>query len=234
MLPDLEGHVLSDDEFGMNYKEWQAMTRLTSASLPPKIGFTPVSDGPDFHNQLSYSDYVRAEKKYERMPWLEHIAAAGPWLSFLTLTFSDDKIPPGSEQIIPEQADKKWKYFIQCLNTDALGQHYVNKVGHSYFGYVRGLEYQRRGVVHFHALVDRRLNFDMAHRMWRHIAGYLWISTINDPKAALAYVTKYCTKGGQVDFYKPQKRWQFKPCPAWEVVTIDEPQPDYLQLDFLR
>jgi hypothetical protein len=189
---------------------------------------------PDFVDMQTYSEWSKLQKAQERMPWLQHIEAAGPWVSFLTLTFADDKLPPGTEQITPEQADKKWKYFIQCLNMDALGRHYVNKVGHSYFGYVRGLEYQRRGVVHFHALIDRRINYDMAHRMWKHIAGFIWISTIHDQKAALSYVTKYATKGGQIDFYKPKKRWVFNPCPAWEVIQLNEPQPEYLQLDFLE
>jgi hypothetical protein len=191
------------------------------------LGFKMLAE-PDFLPGRTYFEFKKEQREEERPAWVQKIIDSGPWVSFLTLTFDN------RADVIPEQADKRWKYFVQCLNRDILGQHYVNKVGHSYFGYVRGLEYQQRGVVHFHALVDRCLDFEIAHRMWKHMAGYLWISKINDSEAAVHYVTKYCTKGGEIDFYKPQKPWEFRPTPPWERLPVVEKQPEYLQLDFLE
>lgn len=114
------------------------------------------------------------------------IADLKPWVVYGTLTFKD-----------PREIDvavSYWRRLIQVLNRDAFGDHYVRKVGHSYFSYVLATEYQQREALHFHFLVDRPLNFDLVHRWWGAAAGFAWLEIIRDREACIAYVSKYILK----------------------------------------
>ena len=60
-------------------------------------------------------------------------------LIFVTLTFKDP--------IAPEPAFNIWWRLVRLLNEGSFGRHYTRIVGHAYFSYVLGIEYQRRDVV---------------------------------------------------------------------------------------
>lgn len=129
------------------------------------------------------------------------------WRVFLTLTFKNP--------IAPEPAFQIWRRLVCILNQKNFGKHYTRMVHHSYFSYVLGLEYQRRDVVHFHALVDKPLNFDLIHRWWNRAAGFAWIDQIEHYDKAIHYVTKYVTKGGELRIYTARSERMPKPLPLW-------------------
>lgn len=130
------------------------------------------------------------------------------WKVFTTLTFRDLRSP--------DVAEKYFTRLIQVLNKNAFGKNYRKKVKHSYFSYIRGIEFQRRNVVHFHFLADAPINFDLVHRWWGNAAGFAWIDKVEDQKKALKYVCKYITKGGRVDRWMRNKvAWPPEEKPLW-------------------
>jgi hypothetical protein len=137
----------------------------------------------------------------------EWIVGMADWKTFTTLTFREETPP-----------DKALKYFnslIRILNQDLIGKHYIHKVGHSYFSYVVGIEYQKRDVIHFHMLTDAPVNFGLIHRIWNHIAGFAWTEIIEDSIATINYVSKYVLKGGEIQVYKAEKPLFLKQYPFW-------------------
>ncbi len=135
------------------------------------------------------------------------IVVLGNWKSFVTLTFRDETPP-----------DKAWKRFrslIRLLNKNLLGSHYTRYVKHSYFSYVVGLEYQRRGVVHFHFMVDEPIDFLTLHRIWNYWAGFAKTEIIRDVREVTRYVSKYVLKGGEIHTYKKHRNWIPDPKPYW-------------------
>jgi len=71
--------------------------------------------------------------------------------------------------------------------------------------WVRALEYQRRGVIHYHALLAgvqelRRLSW---MDLWNELAGYARIEPIRDGSVVRRYVSKYVAKGGELDLLTP-------------------------------
>jgi hypothetical protein len=65
----------------------------------------------------------------------------------------------------------------------------------------RALEYQKRDVIHYHALItgvqDLRRLFWMDR--WHELAGYARIEPIESSAAVSRYVSKYVIKGGELD-----------------------------------
>jgi hypothetical protein len=128
------------------------------------------------------------------------------WKSLITLTFKDE---------IPEDiARKRFRRLVQILNKECFGNHYTRIVGHSYFSYVLGVELQKRGVIHFHMLVDKPVNFQLVHDYWNR-SGYAWIDKVEDMIKAIRYVTKYVVKGGQLDHYFAKGDFIPKEKPSW-------------------
>jgi len=114
------------------------------------------------------------------------------WEWFCTLTFRDI--------VHPEAADKAFRYFTSKLNRQMYGPRWYKKA-HGGIPWVRALEYQRRDVIHFHALFAdvegvRRLSW---MDEWNEIAGYARIEAIKDKWRVRRYVTKYCLKEGEIE-----------------------------------
>lgn len=160
------------------------------------------------HPSLGWESYqVRDLIKTETENWVFGLA---DWKSFLSLTFRDEKTP--------DVALSLFKWFIREQNEHAFGKHYTRRVGHSYFSYVFGLEYQTRDVVHFHALVDKPLDFSFIHKTWGERCGFAWIDgKLESKAAAVNYVCKYCVKGGQIDAFVNKKSVFPNPLPSWWV-----------------
>ena len=118
------------------------------------------------------------------------------WKTFITLTFKDETTQ--------DVAKSKFRYLVQVLNRDAFGSHYTQKVGHSYFSYILAMEYQRRGVPHFHVLADKPINFDLVHRYWNAAAGFAWLEPVESQEAVVSYCSKYCVKGGELDIFESE------------------------------
>jgi len=114
------------------------------------------------------------------------------WEWFATLTFRDI--------VHPEAADKSFRYFVSKLNRQLYGPRWYKKA-HGGIPWVRALEYQRRGVIHFHAMFAdvegvRRLSW---MDEWDEIAGFARIEAINDKWAVRRYITKYVLKDGNIE-----------------------------------
>lgn len=119
------------------------------------------------------------------------------WDWFATLTFTD--------QIHPEAADKAYRVWISELQQAVAGKHYEKKP-RDQVRWVRGLEWQKRGVIHFHALLAHRFDLNLCQRRlswmdeWTRLTGAVSrIYPCNDDSAVRAYIAKYCGKGGEVD-----------------------------------
>lgn len=122
-----------------------------------------------------------------------------PMQWFCTFTFRED--------VHPERAAKLFRLFIRRLNQALYGRHFERKGKVGVF-WVLAWEYQKRGVLHFHALIGdvEDLNTRARRLDWMDIwegfgapAGFARIEAIDSQDAVRNYVTKYVVKGGQID-----------------------------------
>lgn len=117
------------------------------------------------------------------------------WQYFVTLTFKQD--------VHPEQANRCFRRWVRRINEKTFGKRY-RRSGQG-ITWVRGLEFQRRGVIHFHAL------FSGLPELWsRFGAMSLWENLVDNSGfarifpyrvAASNYISKYVSKGGDLDFW---------------------------------
>ena len=122
------------------------------------------------------------------------------WDWFATLTFRGDTVHP-------EAADKRFRIWISKINRSLYGPRWSKqKKG---IRWVRALELQRRGVIHFHALLGgdglselRRLSW---MDEWDKLAGWARIEPPRSSEAVRAYCSKYVVKGGEIDLGGPLK-----------------------------
>src|SRR5215216_2946435 len=132
-----------------------------------------------------------------RDQWETWIRGFADWKIFLTLTFRDE--------VTRDQAEHLFRFLVQVMNQELYGNHYVRIVGHSYFSYVAGFEHQKRGALHMHVLVDQPIKFQLVHSIWQTVAGYAWIEPVKDLDRAVAYVSKYVVKDGDLVVWKQKK-----------------------------
>jgi hypothetical protein len=118
------------------------------------------------------------------------------WEWYCTLTFRDE--------VHPEAAEKRFRTFVKHINRSLYGPRWY-KHGQG-IRWVRALEYQRRGVIHFHALLAGA--DDLPPRRWtatwHELAGFAKIEPIESPAAVLHYVSKYVIRGGELDLGGPR------------------------------
>ncbi len=118
---------------------------------------------------------------------------------FCTLTFE--------RNVHPEAGFKTFRRFVNELNRDLYGRHWM-KTAQGGIYWIVALERQKRGVIHFHALIGSPEDLNrIARRLtwmdrWQQLAGYARIEPIRDDTAVRRYVTKYVTKGGDIEFSK--------------------------------
>lgn len=148
--------------------------------------------------------------------WLNFLARFEPYNWYVTLTFKDP--------VHPEQADRRFRRWIRKLNEYLYGRRYREN-GQS-VTWVRALEYQRRDVIHFHALLAGE-NLQRAKRIywmeqWRlncyHDCskslcdcqakgeklsrnGFARIDRYDPLLGARGYISKYILKGGEIDIH---------------------------------
>lgn len=119
------------------------------------------------------------------------------WSWFTTNTFRNE--------IHPEAASKTWDLWVHQLNRKIFGSRYWKRPSDGVI-WARGQEYQRRGVIHFHALIGRvpqavrRLDW---MDTWDELAGFARIEAYDPARGARYYLGKYVLKGGQVDVGGP-------------------------------
>jgi len=140
---------------------------------------------------LDFHTFNKNSTREIRDAWCQFLGQ-WQWEWFATLTFRDI--------VHPEAADKSFRYFTSKLNRQLYGPRWFKKA-HGGIPWVRALEYQRRGVIHFHALFAdvegvRRLSW---MDEWNEIAGFARIEAINDKWAVRRYITKYVLKDGNIE-----------------------------------
>ena len=124
-----------------------------------------------------------------------------PWDWFCTLTFRGDAIHP-------ESADKRFRVWTSKINRELYGPRWW-KHGQG-VRWVRALEMQRRGVIHYHALLGGA-GVDELRRLvwmdeWNRLAGFARIEPPRDGAAVRRYCAKYVAKGGEIDLGGPLPR----------------------------
>lgn len=116
---------------------------------------------------------------------------------FATLTFETN--------VHPEAALKRWRFYTNQLNRSLYGRRWQKKE-HGGIYWILGIERQRRGVIHFHALIGAVDDLNkIASRLfwmdyWNELAGFARIEAIRSDDAVLRYVTKYVVKDGDIEF----------------------------------
>jgi hypothetical protein len=105
----------------------------------------------------------------------------------------------------PEAADKQFQIFVIQLNRALYGPRWL-KHGRG-VRWVRALEYQRRGTVHYHVLLAgvSGLRPRACAEIWKKRAGFARIEPIRDMVAVLRYFSKDVLRGGELDF-EPRMR----------------------------
>lgn len=124
--------------------------------------------------------------------------------AFWSLTFNPAKFPGGVSATI---AEHMWKrVIVENLNTELYGHNYRRNIGHSYFGYLVGIEPHKSGALHMHACTTGRTHWAKACELWQAgknlNVGTLEIRRIGDTAHDVRYALKYAMKGGETLFYK--------------------------------
>jgi len=180
-----------------------------SASLPPASG--PVgrkaSPGP-----VSLAGVIAGMEREGTWPlspvpsksvalqsaWVELISRHD-WQWFGTFTFR--------EEVHPEKADKLFRLWCALVDESHLGSTWHRKSQQkNRLQWVRGLEWQKRGVLHYHALIRNLPAYrdGFSDRLtwagkWNELAGFGLICPVAEIGGAAGYISKYCAKGGEVD-----------------------------------
>jgi hypothetical protein len=129
-----------------------------------------------------------------RESWVEFLSRY-PMQWFCTLTFRNS--------VHPERAFKVFRLWVNEINRSLYGKRWVQR-GQGVYWFL-AWEYQKRGVLHFHALVGDTENLNnRARRLawmdrWFELGGIARIEDIKNRAAIDRYVSKYVVKGGQID-----------------------------------
>lgn len=122
------------------------------------------------------------------------------WDWFCTYTFKDE--------IHPEAADKVFRVWMSKLQRAVVGAVNWHKHPDRTVRWARGLEWQKRGVLHYHAVLyapsPNNLDLTQSRKVWEGewsqlTDAFASIYPCDGSAAALAYIAKYCGKGGEVD-----------------------------------
>jgi len=127
--------------------------------------------------------------------WVE-LLGRWPWEWFCTLTFAEPNVHP-------ERAAKCFRVWVATANRMAFGHGWASR-GEG-VTWVRALEYQRRGTIHFHGLMSgvgglRRLTL---MDRWKELAGFARVGAVKDQERVRKYVAKYVVKEGDIDLGGP-------------------------------
>jgi hypothetical protein len=119
------------------------------------------------------------------------------WDWFATYTFKDE--------VHPERADKVFRVWMSKLQKSVAGASWYKRPSDT-VRWARGLEWQKRGVLHYHVLLSHRLGLNQiaTRKAWeqewtRLTEAFCSIYPCDSSGAVRAYIAKYCGKGGEVD-----------------------------------
>ena len=137
----------------------------------------------------------RIPKQELKAAWVELLGRYA-WEWFCTLTFEQARVHP-------ERADKCFRVWLALVNQAAFGKRW-RRQGKGVL-WARGIEFQRRGSVHFHVLLARVGNVRRLSMMdvWANLAGWARIRPVEHQDRVAKYVAKYVAKGGEIDLGGP-------------------------------
>jgi hypothetical protein len=117
----------------------------------------------------------------------------------------------------PEAADKAFRYFISSINRELYGANW-GKRWHRGLQWARGQEFHKDGRLHFHALIsaanddaNKLLSRYQWHEWWFREFGRNQLEEPHSQQDVARYVSKYVTKGGEVDFSPNFGAWMPPP-----------------------
>jgi len=153
--------------------------------------------------------------------WVQMADKFEPWHWYLSLTFQ--------YFVNTEYALRQFKRFIRLINEKVHGKRFRGngKWDSRCKGvpWLNAIEWQRRGVLHFHALLGGESNklgtlgypsMSRYKDIWQyglkkkngiykfHPNGFAKIVEYDSSKGAKHYLSKYVTKGGELDIYIPE------------------------------
>ena len=113
----------------------------------------------------------------------------------------------------PEAADKAFRFFISSINRDLYGNTW-GKRWHRGLQWARGQEFHKDGRLHFHAVIAAPQNdlwhitrISRWHAWWLRENGFNRLERPRSQADIARYVSKYVTKGGEVDFSRNYGAW---------------------------
>ncbi len=117
----------------------------------------------------------------------------------------------------PEAADKAFRFFISSINRDLYGNSWGRR-WHRGLQWARGQEFHKDGRLHFHAVIAAPQNdlwnitrISRWHAWWLDEFGFNRLERPRSQRDIAAYVSKYVTKGGEVDFSNNYGAWHPPP-----------------------
>lgn len=156
----------------------QSIDPVDSGQGPTYIRLTPQEKLPG----LIQAGWVSFLLRYE-------------WDWFITFTFRDVRHA--------EAADKLFKVWLNQVNNKLYGRRWREHGQGVYW--VKALEYQKRGIIHFHVLMSDVQNLNETLRRlsfmdrWNKLAGFSKIEVPNRQDCVTRYCAKYIIKGGEIE-----------------------------------
>ena len=155
----------------------------------------------------SYPDPAVESKYSLPQAWaifLDNTSFHWNWYGHFTFRGDDPALKKGHGGFPhPEAAGKTWMLFIHKLNRESFGVRYTK---HKEKGVIwaRGTEYQKRGAIHYHALIGnipdsvRRMDYV---DLWHSLSGIGRIYAYEKDRGAEFYMSKssYAWKRGEID-----------------------------------
>jgi hypothetical protein len=112
-----------------------------------------------------------------------------------------------------EAADKAFRFFVSSLNRELYGPKWNTK-WHRGVQWARGQEFHKDGRLHFHAVaaaptgdLNRLMSRYQWHEFWFREFGRNRLETPRSLADVAGYVSKYVTKGGEVDVSRNFAAW---------------------------
>lgn len=120
----------------------------------------------------------------------------------------------------PEAAQKGFRFFVSSINRELYGNSW-GKRWHGGLQWALGSEFHKDGRLHFHSIISAPTGdlWDLIrvtswHRWWLQEFGFNRIERPRSQADVAGYVSKYITKGGEVDFSPNFGRW-VPPAPGY-------------------
>jgi hypothetical protein len=112
-----------------------------------------------------------------------------------------------------EAADKAFRFFVSSINRDLYGAKWARR-WHGGIQWARGQEFHKDGRLHFHAVasapgadLNRIMQRYRWHEFWYREFGRNQLEAPRSQQDIAGYVSKYVSKGGEVDFSRNFGAW---------------------------